>query len=459
MRIQFRDSMALFEPGVNITMANAKKISEVLNINIPKLKSINSKALLFSLQGVDEFDLSGRGVLINSLKNLQNVAGISVGIIDYPEEWFEDLKDALKNSSISLFKNFEIAYLLLSPKKSVKYSRVYLYESDDTLRELFASELRSKGFKVEEIRDKSEFLKKSKNCSSDSIFISHTVYDTTQDFIPIRIEDGVVTYLMPQKIESLSKNFNLETHQRRVKDGYRLFLFDFSQTQVISPNSFEYLISLSLNGIKHNSKLLFCGLLNKFCTPIMLSKFQKSSIAIYEDKKSALKDRKIEGLKNKKEPSGLTKKLISSLPLFVNAALETFQSLTGFQAQKRAHKISSCSLESHKEIVASSLAFSGEISGSLMLIFSQDIAKKISKALIGEEIDDIDELQDSVGEFVNIISGRVKALLAEHDYHITIKIPKLFSSKKSVSDFLENRNGVQIELLIDGDLVVLFLTY
>ena len=64
-----------------------------------------------------------------------------------------------------------------------------------------------------------------------------------------------------------------------------------------------------------------------------------------------------------------------------------------------------------------------------------------------------------IKEFTNIIAGRSKAILSEHNLSIGISLPKACKSEEEIAQMLVGKQGVQVDLLLNNKPLVLFLAH
>ena len=70
------------------------------------------------------------------------------------------------------------------------------------------------------------------------------------------------------------------------------------------------------------------------------------------------------------------------------------------------------------------MGLSGEITGSVVISFPQSLAVKIVSNMLGEELTEIThEVEDGIGEIVNMVAGQAKVELADTIYHCKLSIP------------------------------------
>lgn len=460
MKPELHDKIAIYHPDVSIDGKNGAALAASLKASAAILKSLELVAVLLSLRNVKSIDESGISLLLSSLEELRKTIGADVGIIDYSAQWFNDIKTLIGKRDISLYKNFEVAHLLLNSKKHHRFDKAVVFDENEMFRQLLESELSAKGYKVVSANSRGEFEQLAKKNEYGTIYISDTHLDLMQNFIPTKILKGVVLYDMQSEADvKFINHFNFLAHQSRIKDGYKLFVFDAKELTKLNPKVIDFLISLSLQGQKFESKIILLGASVQILPKPLRAKLEQAGIGSIESMETVFSDSKYKALRKEEKSKGLTKKLVSSLPIFIDASLETFETLVGAKATKKSHKINKYKIENRESLVAASLSFEGELDGVLVLVFNESIARKASESLLGDANVSFEELLDAISEFSNIIGGRAKALLAERDTHITIAIPKTFDNKEALSKFLAEKDGVQIDLELNGDPIVMFLTY
>jgi len=160
--------------------------------------------------------------------------------------------------------------------------------------------------------------------------------------------------------------------------------------------------------------------------------------------------------KNKKS---LTKETINLLPYFINATIESIEMMTGVEAKKDKPGIQNLEFNyKDHNYVASSVGFYGDLDGMFVLIFSENLIKKVSLILLGEEAKTKEELVDIVGEFANIIVGNVKANISKQDKKIDLTLPKVFDDIESLFVLVKEKKGVEVKFDFEGEEFYFFLT-
>ncbi|MDX1296004.1 MAG: chemotaxis protein CheX, partial [Sulfurimonadaceae bacterium] len=159
-----------------------------------------------------------------------------------------------------------------------------------------------------------------------------------------------------------------------------------------------------------------------------------------------------------KSTRALNKVLVNELPQLIDATVGTVEMMTNAKAEKRAAQVQPIVLGESEDMIASSIGFYGDIDGMLILVFPTKIAKKACELLIGEATEDIEEVLDSIAEFVNIIGGRIKSLLAEKKISVDITLPRTYADVNDLLDIVADKKGVQVDLAFEDDQFVFFLT-
>jgi len=156
----------------------------------------------------------------------------------------------------------------------------------------------------------------------------------------------------------------------------------------------------------------------------------------------------------------LSKKLVANLPLFMDTAVETLVTFTGLEAKKSAHSIKKFDISVHDDIICTVMRFDGDLEGSFVLLFPNEIAIIAIESLLGEivESDDLATITDGVGEFCNTITGSAKTALSRKDINVVFHLPKTYTSLQSTLDDIGDNSGIWIDMQLDGKPFFMFIT-
>lgn len=464
MRPVIKHDIAIYAPDVRLEMKEAKEICGVLISNSATIRSLALKAVYFSFEHIEQFDEGATILVAKALLAMQNQVSIAVAFVGYNDTQFTKLKSLFPNKSLPLFRTENMANLLLGLKIPPLNQNIIYYDADGMMQTLISRELTAKGYDVICVNSGEEFVQKRRQYLDKAVYLYDIYFDVTSNFIPVTINNGIVTYTLYKKADkNISLFFNIQAHNARLRDGYKVFIFDASETTDFNLVVIDFIMSLALNNVKFEACIAICGLK----IPLDHSKQElcaRSNILFFDDMNKCINDPKIKEFANahratKAKTQGLTKHLVAQLPVFVNAAIETLSSLTGGEAKRTDYKVTKYVKNNQADIMAAMITFEGDVNGIVALCFSKAIVKEASMMLLGEESQSDEELLDVISEFTNIIAGRSKALLAENDILIGISLPKAFKNEEEVEKVLEGKQGVQINLLLNDKSLVLFLTH
>lgn len=98
------------------------------------------------------------------------------------------------------------------------------------------------------------------------------------------------------------------------------------------------------------------------------------------------------------------------------------------------------------------IGFAGDMKGSVILCFPQDLASKIYQSLTGEAPppDDIHPVADAVGELANMVAGGAKGPLSEMGLNIQISIPSVVCGKNHMVMNTSTGPCLVIPFVIEG---------
>lgn len=464
MRPVIKQDVAIYAPNVCLEMKEAKEICGVLVSNSATIRSLALKAVYFSFEHIARFDEGAAILIAKALLAMQNKVSIAVAFVGYNDSQFPKLKSLFPNKSLPLFRTEYMANLLLGLKTPPLHQSIIYHDSDGMMQTLISQELTAKGYEVICVNSGEEFMDKRRQYLDKAIYLYDIYFDVTNNFIPITINSGVVIYTLYKKVDkNISLFFNIQAHNSRLREGYKVFIFDASDTKDFNLAVLDFIMSLALNNTKFGACVAVCGLK----TPLDHSKQElcaRSNVLFFDNVEKCRNDPKIKELAkahqaSRQKSKGLTKHLVAQLPVFVNAAIETLSSLTGGEAKRTDYKVTKYNKSNEADIMGATITFEGDVNGIVALLFTKTLVKEASMMLLGEESQSDEELLDVISEFTNIIAGRSKAVLAENGVSIGISLPKAFKNEDEIYRVLTGKQGVQINLLLNNKSLILFLAH
>lgn len=148
---------------------------------------------------------------------------------------------------------------------------------------------------------------------------------------------------------------------------------------------------------------------------------------------------------------GLSKKLITNLPIFIDTAVDHLETMTGLKAQKISHTISLFNEDIESNIISAIMQFKGDIEGKFVLIFPKDIALTSIEAMLGEKLNEAETemISDGVAEFCNIITGGAKNRFSQNNIKILFELPRTYTSLGTTTNAISQNNGIWINMELE----------
>jgi CheY-specific phosphatase CheX len=325
-----------------------------------------------------------------------------------------------------------------------------------------AEELGKNGIQVFVPSNTLELEKYVSKKNASTIIVTETMVDIASKYIDTELNGDIVIYSLKNDIaKNVSVLFNKDEHNIRLKDGHRVFIFDCANVTSIDINAVDFFIELILGERKYKSLFCFCNMRDTIVEKDLKIRLRKGGAKLFATVDNVLANKSVQAISKtaaSKRKSTLTKELVSKIPMVVNATVETFEMMTGGATTKGNNQIGQIVVEDQESCMGSVIGFNGDLDGTIAIIFAKDLAQEVMLGMLGEEIEDEDELVDSIGEFANIIAGRVKAMLQEQKTNVKITIPKCFIHSKDIVDMVGESQGVLINITLNSKPIYIFLT-
>ena len=311
-----------------------------------------------------------------------------------------------------------------------------------------------------------EELKEKKVSNPDAVFIERSIISKVSNRVVSFTKDNMVFFYLDGFLDAeFTHSFDVDYFRRSLVIGFKVFVFDAEFVKGINIHAVRFLAKLAVESAEYGALLCVVGLNTKEINENLLIDMEDSGYLFFknmdefnesEEVKEAVESVTTAMQKNKKS---LTKETINLLPYFINATIESIEMMTGVEAKKDKPGIQNLEFN-YKEhnYVASSVGFYGDLDGMFVLIFSENLIKKVSLILLGEEAKTKEELVDIVGEFANIIVGNVKANISKQDKKIDLTLPKVFDDIESLFVLVKEKKGVEVKFDFEGEEFYFFLT-
>lgn len=134
---------------------------------------------------------------------------------------------------------------------------------------------------------------------------------------------------------------------------------------------------------------------------------------------------------------------------FVNAVTNAFETMIGISPERNKPYIKDGRVTNAD--VTGLIGFAEKnISGSIALSFPKETILKIYEAMMGEQVNELNEdVDDVVGEMTNIVAGGAKMEFAELGYPFNISLPLVVEGRNHVIKHRHESQIIVIPLLFD----------
>jgi CheY-specific phosphatase CheX/anti-anti-sigma regulatory factor len=363
----------------------------------------------------------------------------------------------LENRFFNIYENEEVEKLFTSEEVITKDIYVCCIKNEEN-RNLIVFNLVKKGY-VPLIVDSEDKIN-----SKNAIIIKKSVVSKFANTISAITKNDIVYFFFDGFLDAnLANMFDIEYFRRSLLIGFRIFVFDMNNVKGLNIHAVRFLSKLGVEAAEYGALLAIIGLNTKGVQAKLLEDLEIVGFMFFADEKSFLENDAVKEAKKNmqvvyKTQKKITKELVEILPYFVKSTIETIELLTGIEAKKEKAELSNIQIDKSKNFVSSSIGFYGDIDGLLILIFSENLSKKISKILIGEEITSKEELVDMVGEFANIIVGNVKSEFQKKDIEIELTLPKVFEDLEKLEKLVLNKKALEVKFYFEEEEFFIYLT-
>ncbi len=465
MRAVVKDKIGVFHPQGFLDGTTAPSLLTIEDIHATEALNVNM--MLVSLKKVVFFNKNGLSVFVELLESLHKKSGIIVGFCDYDDKKYASILNFYHdNINFSLFRSQQIATLFSSSMQEGKKKKsVLIWHEDPSQRSSLAIELFDRGHDPIVCQTEDEFKEKRNQTDLYGDIIYNTYLGMLGSKIATRVTGNAIIYTLSGFLDTeISNQFDMMYHNNSLNVGFTLFIFDAYKVISMNVHALNFFSKLATAGAEFGANICVVGMTFEKTPPAFKNELEDAGLLFFETmddilgNKELLKDLGGSGGATKNNKRALNKVLVNELPRFINATVNTMEMMTNSKAQKKEVKVNTLQTAATKERVASSIGFYGNIDGMVILVFPLSIAKKSCELLLGEKTDNIEDILDTLAEFVNIIAGRVKALLAENGISVDITLPRTYDKLEDLLATVNERKGVQVDLDFEGESFTFFLT-
>lgn len=463
-----KNRIAIFYPQGFVDGANAPSFISIADTDY-LLGLNNIEGVLISLKKVVFFNKNGLGFLVEVLHKVKKEMKVNIGFCDYNDRIYNSLVKMFDGEmDFCIFKDLQTANLFMGTSKVEPNSNILVWHEDPTQKNLMVIELYERGYNAIACTDFGDYKRKTskENKGNYKAVVDRSFFGAFGKKIGSHRKGNIIIYTLSGYLDaSAAEKFDMNYHVNCLNVGFRFFVFEASRVLSFNIHAANFFSRLSTAGAEYGATICIAGLDWKKL-PNFKDELEDIGIIFFNSLDDVFLDKDLQAEINSSmgglhvSKRTLTKDIVKQLPIFVEAAVHTVKTLTNAVAVKKSANVSSLKIDAEgKDLIASSIGFYGEMDGMLVLIFPKNIAKKACKLLLGtEDVENEDELADSLGELVNIIGGRVKTLLSDKEIKANITLPRTFTKTAEVISTIQDKKGVQIDLEFKSEPFSIFLT-
>lgn len=425
----------------------------------------NAEMVLVSLKKVIFFNRNGLDAFVKMFKKVRSSNKATVGFCDYDSKKYQTILKFYKDElNFSLFQTQEIATLFASSYKNTS-KNILLYSEDKSQRAAMAIELHDNGHNPIVAQTYEEFSEKAKNESAYDEIVTDTYLGQMGQNVATRVTGNAIIYTLSAFLDTeIGSTFNITYHNNSLNVGFRLFIFDCYKVVSMNVHALNFFSKLASSAAEYNATICFVGMTFEKTPRSFKETLEDSGIMFYAQMDDILKNKELleelgassaAVVKNKR---ALNKATVAELPNFIDATVATIEMMTNAKALKKDVQLQNITVDNIPGLIGSSIGYYGDLDGMIVLVFPLAIAKKACELLIGDTTDDIELILDTLAELVNIVGGKVKTLLGDHNISVNITLPRTYPNIDSLMEIIETKKGVQVDLLFNEEKFVFFLT-
>jgi CheY-specific phosphatase CheX/anti-anti-sigma regulatory factor len=450
----YLNKKVLIKPQGFLDSLNAGEIITPLDIENFTNKKIKYVSVDFSK--IISANISGVRFLNDIFEHLYK-KNIECAIFS-PNKNAYDILLKIPNRFFNIYENEEVEKLFTSEELIADKNIYICCIGDEQNKNFILFNLIKKGYMPLVINNEEKINK------SNSVIIRKSVVSKFADTIGAVTKNDIVYFFFDGFLDSnISDMFDIEYFRRSLLTGFRIFIFDMNNVKGLNAQAIKFFYKLGTEAAEYGALLAIMGLKTRGIQRKLLEDLELAGFLFFPDEESFKKSEEVKNTKKMvqsvyKKKVKVTRKLVEIFPYFIKSTVESIELLTGIKAEKEKVEISLIRIDKSKEYVSSSIGFYGDVKGLLILMFSERLSKKISKILLGEEIDTKEELVDMIGEFANIIVGNVKSEFQKEGIEIELTLPKVFADLDTLEVLVEDKESVEVKFDFCDEEFYIYLT-
>ncbi len=426
---------------------DANMASELITpLDIEKIRKRDIKYLSIDFSKIISANMNAIRFLNDIVENLFKKENVESCIFS-PNKNVYQIVSKLDNLYFNIFENEHIEKIFFDDDYFEKKPIYICCIQDEQNKNMLIYYLLKKGYTPKIISDEAK----------DGVIIKNSLILKVSNKVGAIVKNSIVYFFFDGFLDAnLANMFDIEYFRRNLLIGFKVFIFDMNAVKGLNIHAVRFLKTLGVEAAEYGALLVIIGLDKKSVQPQLIEDLVDMGYIFFANEEEFFKSKEYEEAINSseiiyKKSKKITKDFVRLLPYFVNSTISTVELMTGVEAKKDTPKITDVSIDTTKNYVASSIGFYGDMDGMMILILSENLTKRISKILLGEEYKTKEELNDLVSEFANIIVGTVKREIQKHDLKINITLPKVFDEIENLKNIVVNRKGVEVKFYFEDE--------
>ena len=418
-------------------------------LDIEKIRKRDIKYISIDFSKVISANMNALRFLNDILENLFKKENVESCIFSPNKNVFQIVSN-LDNLYFNIFENEHIEKIFFD-EDYLEEKPIYICcIKDEQNKNMLIYYLLKRGYSPKVVESEDEI-------KEDAVVIKKSIILKISNRVGAVVKNSIVYFFFDGFLDAnLSNMFDIEYFRRNLLIGFKVFIFDMNAVKGLNIHAVRFLKTLGVEAAEYGALLAIVGLNKKSVQPQLIQDLEDMGYLFFANEEELFKSKEYEEVINSneviyKKSKKITKEFVKLLPYFVNSTISTVQLMTGVEAKKEPPRITEVTIDTSKKYVASSIGFYGDMDGMMILILSENLTKRISKILLGEEYKTKEELNDLVSEFANIIVGTVKREIQKHDLRINITLPKVFDEIDNLQNIVVNRKGVEVKFYFEDE--------
>ncbi len=455
--------LAVYEPPEGISEQDLKRVLARIAEQTVTVRALQPKGVFFSFKNILEISKELLKAVVDTLDTLSKDIKTPTGVVNYTSAIFQSLEDLTFNTSLILAKNLKIAALFLETIRLNKHDNILIYDEDKEAASILYSDFISHGASVVLAKDKRDF--KSKAQTNQFAF---KIFDSRRNDKSISVSSGFKMgyYFYNFKgylNDSLIKDFELDLHKHRLREGFKAFLFDFSKVTSLNSRALSFILQVAKETSEEKGHIYIHSInKEKLDEKTIKHLSQSNTIKIYGSLEECFRHAEAKGYIIRTRDLGdktqiaLSKEAITKITIYVKTILEVLKTYGLDPKEKKISKPGVSSISNIKRDNIGIISFDGDLNATVMLFFTDKQVEFISHTIFGAATANSDEKKDLIAEVLNTVGGQIKLVTSNMDIPISISLPEAFLKHEDLLSFIDERKGVLVETTFHNEPLEVF---